>query len=101
MSRKNSVASRKRSTNTRKNSPEIKTTLEKLIDQHQHRHQTSSQRKAPRATTVVSYQTPEVELLLSEIKKLKVTVKNSGTTVSSLEQKVNSLTGEVIVLMQN
>ena len=64
MSRKNSVATRKRykiiSSSVRQETPE------KLTDQHQ--HQTSSQTQASPATNVVSSQTPNIEPLLSEIK---------------------------------
>ena len=94
MSRKNSVATRKRYKNI--SSPAIQKTTEKIIDQHQ--HQTSSQTQAPPTATVVSSQTSKVEPLLSEIKELEVIVKSSESKISSLEQKVNSLTGEVLKL---
>ena len=70
MPRKNSVATRKRSTNTQKNSPAIQTSLEKLMDQHQHNHQISSQTQAPSATTVVSFQLQK-NFYLVKSKKLK------------------------------
>ena len=37
-------------------------------------------------------------MLLSEIKELKATVKSNERRISSLEQKANSLTGEVLIL---
>ena len=94
MSRKNNVATRKRSKNT--SSPAIQKTPEKLLDQHQ--HQTSHQLEAPTTVTTLGSQFPKVQQLLSEIKELKATVKNNESRISSLEQKVNSLTGEVLIL---
>ena len=63
MSEKNSLATRKRSKST--SSPEIQTTPEKLLDQHQ--HQTSHQTQAPPTETSLCSQFPEAEQLLSEI----------------------------------
>ena len=71
-------------------------TPEKLLDQHQ--HQTSHQTQAPPTETALGSQFPEIEPLLSEITELKVTVKNNESKTSSLEQKVNSLTGEALIL---
>ena len=71
-------------------------TPEKLLDQHQ--HQTSHQTQAPPTETALGSQFPEIEQLLSEITELKVTVKNNESKISSLEQKVNSLTGEALIL---
>ena len=90
MSRKNNVATRKRSKNT--SSPAIQKTPEKLLDQHQ--RQTSHQLEAPRTVTALGSQFPKVQQLL----KLKATVKNNESRISSLEQRVNSLTGEVLIL---
>ena len=94
MSRKNNVATRKRSKNT--SSPAIQQTPEKLLDQHP--GQTSYQLQAPTTVTALGSQFPKVQQLLSEIKELKATVKNNESRISSLEQKVNSLTGEVLIL---
>ena len=88
MSGKNSVATRKRSKNT--SLPAIQMTSEKLLDQCQ--CQTSHQTQAPPRETALGSQYPEVEQLLSEIKELKETAKNSESKISSLEQKFNSLT---------
>ena len=66
------------------------------MDQHQ--HQTSHQTQAPPTINALSSQFPEVEQLLNEIKELKATGKNSESRISSLEQKVNSLSGEVLIL---
>ena len=66
------------------------------MDQHQ--HQTSHQTQAPPTINALSSQFPEVEQLLNEIKELKATGKNNESRISSLEQKVNSLSGEVLIL---
>ena len=75
----------------------IQTTPGKLLDQHNQR-QTSHQTQAPRRETALGYQFPEVEQLLSEIKELKATVKNNESKISSLKQKVNSCTGDILIL---
>ena len=71
-------------------------TPEKLLDQHE--CQTSHQTQAPPTETALGSQFPEVEQLLSEIKELKATVKNNESKISSLKQKVNSCTGDVLIL---
>ena len=95
MSRKNSVATRKRSKNT--SSPAMQKTPEKLLDQHQHQT-TSHQTQAPPTITALSSQFPGLEQLLNEIKEIKAAVKNNESRILSLEQKVNSLSGEVLIL---
>ena len=65
---------------------------------HQHQRQTSHQTQAPPTETALGTQFPEVEQLLSEIKELKVSDKNNESKTSSPEQKVSSLTGEVLIL---
>ena len=69
---------------------------EKLLDQHE--CQTSHQTQAPPTETALGSQFPEVEQLLSEIKELKATVKNNESKISSLKQKVNSCTGDILIL---
>ena len=94
MSRKNSIATRKKSKNT--SSPAIQTTPQKRLNQHQ--RQTSHQTQALPTETALGSKFPEVDQLLSEIKESKATVKNNESKISSLEQKVNSLTEEELIL---
>ena len=58
----------------------------------------SHQTQAPPTETSLGSQFPEVEQLLSEIKELKATVKNNESKISSLKQKVNSCTGDILIL---